>query len=312
MMTPQEVSSSTFPKAAIGGYNMAAVDTFLDKLTEDYTTIYKENAALKAKIKVLVDKMEEYHAMEDTMRSTLLTAQKMANSLVTEAEQKRDALIADAEADARVRMRELAADVAAEERRLEAVHAEVDKKIAEEQARLTVAQRELNAFINAAKALCSRQFELIDRLEELDVLPAGFKPEQPAVESAAEVSVEEAVAAAVETAIAEETKAPGDEETAAAEAEVEEEISGAGKLMENMLSMIDSVANNEPIPEKKEEDPFAMDFEDADSLFRDEDEKAEETAQDDDVFSNYTDEDEDATRVINLNDLQFGRNYNKD
>ena len=137
MMTPQEAASSTFPKATIGGYNMAAVDVFLDKLTEDYTTIYKENAALKAKIKVLVDKMEEYHAMEDTMRSTLLTAQKMANSMIHEAEEKRAALLDAAEADARVRMRELSADIAAEERRLTAAHEEVDRKIAQEQERLS-------------------------------------------------------------------------------------------------------------------------------------------------------------------------------
>ena len=309
MMTPQEVSSSTFPKAAIGGYNMAAVDVFLDKLTEDYTTIYKENAALKAKIKVLVDKMEEYHAMEDTMRSTLLTAQKMASSMITEAEQKRDALIADAEADARVRMRELAADVAAEERRLEAVHAEIDQKIAQEQERLQVAQRELNAFINAAKALCSRQFELIDRLPELNVLPEGFTVEAPAAEAVPEVAAEVVI-----PAVAEESEKPAEETAVAAEVSEETGTNDAGKLMENMLSMIDSVVNNEPIPEKKEEDdPFADDFDDADSLFRDaEEKKSDESESDDADFDNYTDEDEAAARVINLNELQFGRNYNKD
>ena len=36
MLTPQEVSSKTFPKAVMGGYAMAAVDEFLDALTEDY------------------------------------------------------------------------------------------------------------------------------------------------------------------------------------------------------------------------------------------------------------------------------------
>ena len=53
MMTPQEVANCTFAKAVMGGYNMASVDDFLDKLTEDYTALYKENAALKAKLKVL-------------------------------------------------------------------------------------------------------------------------------------------------------------------------------------------------------------------------------------------------------------------
>ena len=80
MFTPQEVSEKTFPKASgfNNGYGMAAVDEFLDALTEDYTALYKDNAALKAKLKVLAEKVEEYRATEDAMRSTLLSAQRMA------------------------------------------------------------------------------------------------------------------------------------------------------------------------------------------------------------------------------------------
>ena len=55
-------------------------------LTEDYAALYKENAALKSKLKVVADKLEEYREVEDAMRSTLLTAQKMASSMVSEAE----------------------------------------------------------------------------------------------------------------------------------------------------------------------------------------------------------------------------------
>ena len=73
MLTPQEVSTHAFAKASFGGYNMSMVDEFLDELTDDYTALYKENAALKAKMKVLVEKVEEYRATEDSMRATLLT-----------------------------------------------------------------------------------------------------------------------------------------------------------------------------------------------------------------------------------------------
>ena len=73
MLTPQEVSNHAFAKAVMGGYNMAMVDEFLDELTDDYTSLYKENAALKAKMKVLVDKVEEYRSTEDAMRAALLT-----------------------------------------------------------------------------------------------------------------------------------------------------------------------------------------------------------------------------------------------
>ena len=59
MLTPQEVSTHSFAKASFGGYNMAMVDEFLDELTDDYPALYKENAALKAKLKVRVEKVED-------------------------------------------------------------------------------------------------------------------------------------------------------------------------------------------------------------------------------------------------------------
>ena len=101
MLTPQEVSTHAFAKAVMGGYNMAMVDEFLDELTDDYTALYKENAALKAKMKVLVEKVEEYRATEDSMRATLLTAQRMADSIVRDAEAKRDEILAKADTDAK-------------------------------------------------------------------------------------------------------------------------------------------------------------------------------------------------------------------
>ena len=118
MLTPQEVSTHAFSKAVMGGYNMAMVDEFLDELTDDYTALYKENAALKAKLKVLVEKVEDYRATEDSMRATLLTAQKMADSIVHEAEAKRDEILAQAETSAREKIGQLRQEVEAAEERL--------------------------------------------------------------------------------------------------------------------------------------------------------------------------------------------------
>ena len=96
MLTPQEVSTHAFTKAAFNGYNMAMVDEFLDELTDDYTQLYKENASLKAKMKVLAEKVEEYRSTEESMRATLLTAQRMADTIVQEAEARRDEILANA------------------------------------------------------------------------------------------------------------------------------------------------------------------------------------------------------------------------
>ena len=118
MLTPQEVSTHAFSKAVMGGYNMAMVDEFLGELTDDYTALYKENAALKAKLKVLVEKVEDYRATEDSMRATLLTAQKMADSIVHEAEAKRDEILAQAETSAREKIGQLRQEVEAAEKEL--------------------------------------------------------------------------------------------------------------------------------------------------------------------------------------------------
>ena len=134
MMTPQEVASHAFAKATLGGYNMAMVDEFLDVLTEDYTTLYNDNAILKNKLKILSETVEEYRATDNAMRKTLLAAQQMADAMVKEAEQKQAELLGDAEAVAQKRLADIKQQVTDEERRLkrakEATAAYVQKVLA--------------------------------------------------------------------------------------------------------------------------------------------------------------------------------------
>ena len=150
MLTPQEVASRAFPKAVMGGYNMASVDEFLDELSDDYSALYKENAALKSKLKVLVEKVEDYRATEDSMRATLLTAQKMADSIVKEAEQKRDGMLAQAKAEAQTQMGEL------------------DRQRRESEARLAQGKQELADFIATARGACEKELEFLSEAPSAD------------------------------------------------------------------------------------------------------------------------------------------------
>ena len=185
MLTPQEVSSRSFSKAMMGGYNMAMVDEFLDELTDDYTALYKENAALKAKMKVLVEKVEDYRATEDSMRATLLTAQKMADSIVREAEQKRDEMMAEATAkhDTMIAQAENAAYVKI---------GQLQQKIAETEARLQQGQTELARFIAVSEELCNKQLQLLKELPALEVsAPAVQVPDPAPVEESVPAVAEE-------------------------------------------------------------------------------------------------------------------------
>ena len=168
MLTPQEVASRAFPKAVMGGYNMASVDEFLDELSDDYSALYKENAVLKSKLKVLVEKVEEYRATEDSMRATLLTAQKMADSIVKEAEQKRDGMLAEARAEAQSQMGEL------------------DRQRRESEARLAQGKQELADFIATARSACEKELEFLSRLDSLAV-----SPEQPSTDAQMGAAAEE-------------------------------------------------------------------------------------------------------------------------
>ena len=71
MFTPQQIDQISFSKATFGGYNMQQVDEFLEPLTEDYVTLYKENALLKSKMRVLVGKLEEYRKNEASMKASI-------------------------------------------------------------------------------------------------------------------------------------------------------------------------------------------------------------------------------------------------
>ena len=75
MITAQDIREKTFEKSTFGGYAMGEVDDFLDALAGDVAAAQKENATLRGKMKVLVDKIEEYRESEDAMRLALVSAQ---------------------------------------------------------------------------------------------------------------------------------------------------------------------------------------------------------------------------------------------
>ena len=163
MLTPQEAESHVFPKASFGGYNMLQVDTFLDSLIEDYRTLYQENTSLKNKMKVLVDKVEEYRATEDAMRMTLHSAQKMADAMVKEGEAKA-----------------VRGQLEQEEQKVRAQLEAVRQDLANEQARLEAARAATTAYIAQLKELYTKEIQYIGSLSNLTAPPVGGQGEEKA------------------------------------------------------------------------------------------------------------------------------------
>ena len=99
-MTPQDIREKIFEKAVFGGYDMGSVDDFMEEMASELEAAQRESATLKAKMKVLVDKIEEYRASEDAMRMTLLSAQKLSSQIEAEARARADKVVAEAQATA--------------------------------------------------------------------------------------------------------------------------------------------------------------------------------------------------------------------
>ena len=146
MITAQDIREKGFERVRLNGYDMAAVDDFLEELADDVAASQKENAVLKSKMKVLVDKIEEYRANEEALNSAILSAQKLAVQIENEARQRAAATIAEADKKAQDTIGSIAARADAEEKRLADAKAACAK------------------FFEAAKVLCNTQLEKIDAI----------------------------------------------------------------------------------------------------------------------------------------------------
>jgi len=131
MFTPQQIDQISFSRVAFGGYDIQAVDEFLEPLTEDYVTLYKENALLKSKMKVLVSKLEEYRQNEASMKDAIVNAQKTCDLMVKEAEAKCTQMLIEANAAAAENAKNADALIAAENARVEEAKALAAAKITE-------------------------------------------------------------------------------------------------------------------------------------------------------------------------------------
>lgn len=120
MITPQQIHETSFEKVRRGGYDMEAVDNFLEPLTEDYITLFKENSVLKSKMRILVEKLEEYRNQESSMQNALIAAQKTCEQMVLDAEKKCAKMLREAEETANAKSQNVSLLIDGEQERLEA------------------------------------------------------------------------------------------------------------------------------------------------------------------------------------------------
>ena len=169
MFTPQQIDQISFGRATFGGYDMQQVDEFLEPLTEDYVTLYKENALLKSKMRVLVGKLEEYRKNEASMKDAVVNAQKTCDKMVMEAEAKCAKMLSAASATAAENAKTANAAVA------ETVK-NSDAQIAAENARVEEARKAANAKIAELQEQLRSCIQALERIKGSSVPVAAPAP----------------------------------------------------------------------------------------------------------------------------------------
>lgn len=161
MVTAQDIREKTFEKARkTDGYNMDQVDEFLDELAAAFTSLAKENASLKGKLRVMAEKVDEYRQTEDSMRLALLSAQKLSAQIESEAKERADATLAEAK-DTADRLTRQAAD-----------------SVANEQAKLEEAKKATDKFFEHMRVVCEKQIAFYEKLSTMQLV--GGDQEQDA------------------------------------------------------------------------------------------------------------------------------------
>jgi cell division initiation protein len=144
-ITPVDIQHKEF-KRAIQGYAREEVDQFLDDVIEQLEADIEERTRLEALVTELQEKVSHFKAMEDSLRSTLVLAQRTADELKASAHKEVDLIKQRAKMDVEEQLRAVRDQIAEAKAELQRVS---DKT--------ATAKHDLRNFL-------SRQLELIDNL----------------------------------------------------------------------------------------------------------------------------------------------------
>lgn len=141
MLSSKEIREYTVEKAMFGGYDTKCVDALLDEAADGMEALEKENAELRAKLKVLVDKIEEYRRIEGGLKQALTSAQNIAEQTTKKASTEAEETLRRARTEAE----QMKTDANSQ---CEALMRQYQIQLSQEQARLRLAQRECAVFID--------------------------------------------------------------------------------------------------------------------------------------------------------------------
>lgn len=169
MLTPNEIASTKFDKYMGKGYKQDDVDSFLRQVASDMSALIEEKRDMERKLNILADKLEEYKNDEDSLRSALIGAQKLGDTVIREAKEKAARIMEEAQMDAR-----------------RAAH-EAQTAMERERASFARLQQEIASFKNKLQITYKQHLELISALPvDETATQAHHQAQQQAAQQAAE------------------------------------------------------------------------------------------------------------------------------
>lgn len=165
MITPSQIREKKISTVETNGYDRNEVNELLVEIIDSYEAVCAENKELYRKMEILANKIEEYREDEDSIKTALISAQKMAHQVTNEANAKAEQTIADSAASAQqtVQDAKAKADKIVGEARDYVANLTKEKTQAADEI-VAEAQKKANAAISSAKLVAQ---DTVDKAKQL-------------------------------------------------------------------------------------------------------------------------------------------------
>lgn len=181
MFNADEIRQITFEKV-VRGYRPEDVESFMEKIADEFETLANEKQEIESQLYILAESIERYKSEEEAIKTTLINAQKLGESIIAESRQKAEAILKDAN----IRKNDILASA--------------HEEFAMYEENLARIKKETSDFKINVLSMYKEHIESLSKVPELPKEPANV------VEEPAEI-IEETVEEIAETPVVEETAA---------------------------------------------------------------------------------------------------------
>ncbi|HSB82817.1 MAG TPA: DivIVA domain-containing protein [Candidatus Methylomirabilis sp.] len=141
--SPLEITQREFGRR-LRGLDPEEVQTFLEQIAEEMTRLLQENTDRAGQIQRLEGQLRVHQEREESLRNTLVTAQKMTEEIKANAKREADLLVRETELKA--------------ERLLEDAH----RKLGQVQAEIAELKRQRDLFASKLRGLLKTHLDLLE------------------------------------------------------------------------------------------------------------------------------------------------------